>query len=75
MDSEVRSNGWASGGVLPIIHAMNDTPEEALWKLATVARSFPETAILALDAFGGFEATRQCFQVAEMAPNLYLTPA
>jgi predicted TIM-barrel fold metal-dependent hydrolase len=71
-------NGWllksvermGERGVLPIIHAMNDTPEEALWKLATVARSFPDLAILALDAFGSFEATRQCFQVAEMAPNL-----
>ena len=71
-------NGWllksvermGERGVLPIIHAMNDTPEEALWKLASVARGFPDLAILALDAFGGFEATRQCFQVAEMAPNL-----
>ncbi len=57
-------------GLLPIIHAMNDTPEEALWKLASVARRFPDLTILALDAFSGFEATRQCFQVAEMAPNL-----
>jgi len=57
-------------GMLPIIHAMNDTPEEALWKLAAVARGFGELPILALDAFGSFEATRQCFQVAEMAPNL-----
>ncbi len=71
-------NGWllkavermGERGVLPIIHAMNDTPEEALWKLASVARTFPDVAILALDAFGGFEATRQCFQVAELAPNL-----
>ena len=57
-------------GMLPIIHAMDDTPEESLWKLATVARRFPDLTILALDAFGGFEATRQCFFVAELAPNI-----
>ena len=57
-------------GMLPIIHAMDDTPEESLWKLASVARRFPDVTILALDAFGGFEATRQCFFVAELAPNI-----
>jgi predicted TIM-barrel fold metal-dependent hydrolase len=56
--------------LLPVIHAMDDTPEESLWKLASVARSFPDLTILALDAFGGFEATRQCFFVAEVAPNV-----
>jgi predicted TIM-barrel fold metal-dependent hydrolase len=57
-------------GLVPVIHAMDDTPEEALWKLTAVARRFPEMWILALDAFSGFEATRQCFQVAEQAPNI-----
>jgi hypothetical protein len=56
--------------VLPIIHAMDDTPEEALWKLASVARSVPDLTILALDAFGGFEATRHNFFVGEIAPNV-----
>lgn len=57
-------------GLVPVIHAMDDTPEEALWKLAALARAHPDLAILALDAFGGFEATRQCFFVAEVAPNV-----
>lgn len=57
-------------GLVPILHAMDDTPEESLWKLAVVARRFPDLTILALDAFGGFEATRQCFHVAEVAPNV-----
>jgi len=57
-------------GLVPVIHAMDDTPEEALWKLATLARAFPDLELLALDAFGGFEATRQCFHVAELAPNI-----
>lgn len=58
-------------GLLPVIHAMNETPEEALWKLAVVARSIPDTPILALDAFGSYEATRECFFIAEVAPNLH----
>ena len=57
-------------GLLPVIHAMNETPEEALWKLAVLARSIPETEILALDAFGSYEATRECFFIAEVAPNI-----
>jgi predicted TIM-barrel fold metal-dependent hydrolase len=56
--------------LVPVVHAMDDTPEESLWKLATVARAHPDLTILALDAFGGFEATRQCFFVAELAPNI-----
>ena len=57
-------------GLVPIIHAMDDTPEESLWKLASIARAMPDLTILALDAFGGYEATRQCFFVADVAPNL-----
>ena len=57
-------------GLVPVIHAMNETPEEALWKLAVVARSIPDTKLLALDAFGSYESTRQCFFIAELAPNI-----
>ena len=57
-------------GLVPVIHAMNETPEEALWKLAVLARSIPETPVLALDAFGSYEATRECFFIAEVAPNI-----
>ncbi len=60
----------AERGLLPIIHAMDDTPEESLWKLASIARRLPELTILALDAFSGFEASRQCFHVADVAPNI-----
>jgi len=56
--------------MVPVLHAMDDTPEEALWKLAALARRFPELPILALDGFSSYEATRQCFFVAELAPNL-----
>jgi predicted TIM-barrel fold metal-dependent hydrolase len=57
-------------GLLPVVHAMDETPEEALWKLAVLARAIPETPVLALDAFGSYEATRQCFFIAEVAPNI-----
>ncbi len=57
-------------GLVPVIHAMNETPEEALWKLAVLARTIPETPVLALDAFGSYEATRECFFIAEVAPNI-----
>lgn len=57
-------------GLVPIIHAMDDTPEEALWKLASIARSLPDLTIVALDAFSSYEATRQCSFVADVAPNV-----
>ncbi|MGQ0804927.1 MAG: amidohydrolase family protein [Actinomycetota bacterium] len=57
-------------GLVPVIHAVDDTPEESLWKLASVARRLPDLAVLALDAFGSYEATRQCFHVADVAPNV-----
>ena len=66
----------ADGARLPILDvthprfAMDDTPEEALWKLASLAREVPDLTMLALDAFSGFEATRQCFFVADVAPNV-----
>jgi uncharacterized protein len=57
-------------GMVPVVHAMDDTPEEALWKLAALARRFPDLPMLALDPFSSYEATRQCFFVAEVAPNV-----
>jgi predicted TIM-barrel fold metal-dependent hydrolase len=57
-------------GLVPLIHAMDDTPEESLWKLASIARRLPDLTIVALDPFSGFEATRQCFHVADIAPNI-----
>jgi predicted TIM-barrel fold metal-dependent hydrolase len=57
-------------GLLPIVHAMDETPEESLWKLAAIARRLPDLTFLALDAFGSYEATRQCFHVADVAPNV-----
>jgi predicted TIM-barrel fold metal-dependent hydrolase len=49
---------------------MDETPEEALWKLTALARAVPDTRVLALDPFCSYEATRQCSFVAELAPNV-----
>ena len=57
-------------GLVPVIHAMDETPEEALWKLAQLARHLDGVSILALDAFGSYESSRQCFFLAEIAPNI-----
>ena len=57
-------------GLVPVIHAMDETPEEALWKLAALARSLPDVRFLALDAFGTYESTRLCAFVADVAPNI-----
>ncbi len=57
-------------GMVPVVHVMDETPEEALWKLATLARAQADMRFLALDPFCSFEATRQCSFVAEVAPNV-----
>ncbi|HEY8217376.1 MAG TPA: amidohydrolase family protein [Acidimicrobiia bacterium] len=54
----------------PVVHVMDETPEEALWKLAALARAQPDVVFLALDPFCSFEATRQCSFVADIAPNV-----
>lgn len=57
-------------GMVPVIHVMDESPEEALWKLGALARAQPDLPFLALDPFCSFEATRQCSFVADLAPNI-----
>jgi predicted TIM-barrel fold metal-dependent hydrolase len=57
-------------GLVPVLHAMTESSDEALWKTAEVARAFPDVAMLVLDAFSSFEGTREAFAVAERCPNL-----
>ena len=56
--------------MVPVIHAMTESADEALWKAAEVARAFPDVAMLVLDAFSTFEGTREAFVIAERCPNL-----
>jgi predicted TIM-barrel fold metal-dependent hydrolase len=60
----------AERALVPVVHSMDETPDEALWKLAALARRFPDVTMLALDAFGSYESTRQVSFVAEVAPSI-----
>jgi len=57
-------------GMVPVIHAMTESADEALWKAAEIARAFPDVAMLVLDAFSTFEGTREAFDIAQRCPNL-----
>lgn len=57
-------------GMVPVLHALTEAADEALWKTALVARAFPGTPVLVLDAFSSFEGTKEASQVAEACPNL-----
>jgi predicted TIM-barrel fold metal-dependent hydrolase len=57
-------------GGLPVLRAMGETPEEMLWKVAKVARTFPDSQILVLDMFATWEALAEAYVVAEECPNL-----
>jgi len=56
--------------LVPVLHAMTESVDEALWKIANLARAFPRLEMLVLDAFSGFEGTKECFAVAAECPNL-----
>ena len=57
-------------GMVPVLHALTEAADEALWKTALVARTFPDAPMLVLDAFSSFEGTKELSQVAEACPNL-----
>jgi uncharacterized protein len=57
-------------GLVPVIHAVPETSENPQWKVAAIARAFPDTPMLVLDAFGSHESTKECFHTADIAPNL-----
>ena len=57
-------------GMVPVLHAMTESSDEALWKIAEIARALPHVEMLVLDAFSSFEGTREAFAIAERCPNL-----
>lgn len=57
-------------GMVPVLHALTESSDEALWKTAEIARAFPDLPMLVLDAFSSFEGTREAFAIAERCPNL-----
>ena len=56
--------------MVPVLHAMTESSDEALWKTAEIARAFPDTPMLVLDAFSTFEGTREAFVISQRCPNL-----
>jgi predicted TIM-barrel fold metal-dependent hydrolase len=57
-------------GLVPLLHAMTESSDEALWKVGLVAGAFPDVTMLVLDSFSTFEGTKEASVVAERHPNL-----
>lgn len=60
----------AALGLVPVLHAMTESADESLWKVAQIATDFPDVAMLVLDAFSTFEGTKEASAVADRCPNL-----
>jgi uncharacterized protein len=60
---------------VPFLHAPGESPEESLWKAAALADDFPDLTFLVLDAFCGFESSREVVRVAQRCPNLVFDTA
>jgi len=57
-------------GLVPLIHASDVVLHEALWRLAKVARAFPDQTIIAMEPFFTYDGLQQCELIAEIAPNV-----
>jgi predicted TIM-barrel fold metal-dependent hydrolase len=57
-------------GLVPFIHAIADSPENALWKVEALAAQFPGAPMIVLDAFSSFEQAREVLPLAERQPQL-----
>jgi predicted TIM-barrel fold metal-dependent hydrolase len=60
----------AEVGLVPFVHSYADAPDEAPWKIVELARSIPDTPVIVLDGFSGFERTKEISIGARDAPNL-----
>ena len=60
----------AERGLVPLLHAANIIPHEALWRLAKVARAMPALTIIALEPFFTYEGMQEARFVADIAPNI-----
>ena len=62
-------------GMLPVLRGMGETVEEDLWKIAHVARAFPDSEILVFDVFATWEFSSWAYSIAEECPNLTFNTA
>lgn len=60
----------AEVGLVPFVHSYADAADEAPWKIVELAEAVPETPIIVLDGFSGFERTKEITRAARDAPNL-----
>jgi predicted TIM-barrel fold metal-dependent hydrolase len=58
-------------GMVPYLHAINDSNDEALWQIDNLAGDFPDINFLVLDAFSGFDQSRQVHALIDRRPNLF----
>ncbi|TFG93331.1 MAG: hypothetical protein E4H11_08385 [Myxococcales bacterium] len=56
--------------LVPVLHALTESVDESLWKIAELADAFPGIEMLVLDAFSAFDGTKECSAVAARCPNL-----
>jgi len=57
-------------GLVPVLHALVESVDESLWKIADLAEAFPQLEMLVLDAFASFDGTKECQAVAARCPKL-----
>jgi uncharacterized protein len=62
-------------GLVPLVHAPDDCLHESLYRLAKVARAFPDLTIVALEPFYLLEGQLACDLIAEIAPNVIFDTA
>jgi predicted TIM-barrel fold metal-dependent hydrolase len=62
-------------GLTPMIHASNVVLHEALWRMAKVARAFPEIPFVALEPGFTFDGMQECAFIAEVATNVVFDTA
>ena len=55
---------------MPFVHSYADAADEAPWKIVELAEAIPDTTIIVLDGFSGFERTKEITRAAADAPNL-----
>jgi hypothetical protein len=57
-------------GMIPFLHAVGESPDEALWRIEDLAARFPEMTCVVLDAFSTFDQSDHVLYLAEKRPNL-----
>ena len=60
----------AESGMVPILHALDENVDEALWKVGWLARRHPKTEFVILDGYSTFEGTKHCGHLADCHDNL-----